>query len=924
MIQDEFNKVEITNDKQLLKVEFGKTQSSETTSKKENTVPEGDLNEKYVGKTIKKVADINVDYVNKVPTHASQTVVTGSATASTAAAATASTVVAASTVAVVAIATATGISVALHDYKYEFQSLIISSNQLTYQLVVYDAMVSEEEYYMSFEDQEPSYEEEYDEYSSAPFKLRVYNQKYEATQYIWGYSPNYGSFDHLTLGDTYNIVLSENRYGGEEIYKDTFTTFINSAITSFDMYGWVNDYSNGEFSYDLELIDDDNSIDSIILEFYDPELPEEVLFSAPISKATGYQSGNAMDGDYPAFELDRQYGYRLTYYRGNDRFVFKEDTISFYGNGSTPEYRDFIFDKTADFVENTIDVMIDYEDDYDWYSDFKLTLTQIPSEMIDDEGNITNTEEEFYTADINLEPVNYTQTVQLNEYEIFAKEDYFKYTYRLSCLFKGVEQTLEEETVPFSFSDSQGRYTEFNAFLFDKTADFREKTFDVQLDYHDDFGYYDDFCLHLLPNGVNAQYDFALENTSEVQTCRIDSTQHYDFSFDYEFSYYVTCTYQGYEEEIDRLDELFSFVDPNAGSEVYGLIFVDGEANFETRTFKVKLDYRDDFDALSDFVLTIYDSKNGGTTTRPLTKTGDIQDITIDEMESGPSGYIYPVDIVNGELTYNLSYVDSRVSEDAINLFDQNKELVFNNSLKHYFNKVDTSYDFYTVGSENRLAFSFDALNDASVYNNIQLVIEQNGNKLGEISFANEVLRPEVQYGVFTSEDNTVEDLIGNTVEFTVYCTLRDERTDEYTENYPLWSNTEAEFTLNQNTEIYGVQLSDYVTYGDWEASMGIIFSGSSEVYDSVELNLKSSTDGTLYTYEVDIAEFTGVNLLYPTTGSFEESELEQLLEDNDFEIYISYYLLVEDPSDPTGATLIPDGPYSVSCYESFHIMVSH
>ena len=105
---------------------------------------------------------------------------------------------------------------------------------------------------------------------------------------------------------------------------------------------------------------------------------------------------------------------------------------------------------------------------------------------------------------------------------------------------------------------------------------------------------------------------------------------------------------------------------------------------------------------------------------------------------------------------------------------------------------------------------------------------------------------------------------------------------------------------------------------------MGIIFSGSSEVYDSVELNLKSSTDGTLYTYEVDIAEFTGVNLLYPTTGSFEESELEQLLEDNDFEIYISYYLLVEDPSDPTGATLIPDGPYSVSCYESFHFMVSH
>ena len=49
MIHDEYNKVEITNDKQLFKVEFGKTQLAEFTSKKENVTPEGDMNEKYVG-----------------------------------------------------------------------------------------------------------------------------------------------------------------------------------------------------------------------------------------------------------------------------------------------------------------------------------------------------------------------------------------------------------------------------------------------------------------------------------------------------------------------------------------------------------------------------------------------------------------------------------------------------------------------------------------------------------------------------------------------------------------------------------------------------------------------------------------------------------------------------------------------------------
>ena len=145
MIRDEFNQIEVTNDKQLLHTEFGKTQKTEFSSQQENKLPEGDLNEKYVGKTIRKETEVNVDYINKVPSHGAQTVVTSTGTATTAAAATATTAVAASTVAVVAIATVTGISVALHDYKYEFKSLIISSNELRYELYVYDAMLKDDE-----------------------------------------------------------------------------------------------------------------------------------------------------------------------------------------------------------------------------------------------------------------------------------------------------------------------------------------------------------------------------------------------------------------------------------------------------------------------------------------------------------------------------------------------------------------------------------------------------------------------------------------------------------------------------------------------------------------------------------------------------------------------------------------------------------
>ena len=133
MIRDEFNQIEVTNDKQLLHTEFGKTQKAEFSSQQENKLPEGDLNEKYVGKTIRKETEVNVDYINKVPSHGAQTVVTtSSSAAATAGAVTASAAVSVSTVAAVVIATVTGVSIALHDYLYEFESFIIMSDRLEY------------------------------------------------------------------------------------------------------------------------------------------------------------------------------------------------------------------------------------------------------------------------------------------------------------------------------------------------------------------------------------------------------------------------------------------------------------------------------------------------------------------------------------------------------------------------------------------------------------------------------------------------------------------------------------------------------------------------------------------------------------------------------------------------------------------------
>ena len=365
MIQDEFNKVEVTNDKQLLKVEFGKTQSSETTSKKENTLPDGDLNEKYVGKTIKKVADVNVDYINKVPTHGAQTVVTGSATATTAAAATATTAVAASTVVVVAVATATGISAALHDYHFSFESFIIMSNQLVYELTIFDK--NDDKTYLEYEeyDYNSDLEPEKDPMEIAPFLLRVSNRQYNVAQPIFYHSYNEGVFEELELGETYTITLTENRYGGETIYSENFTTYTNTSFNGFNLSG-ACDMEDGYFEVEMDFVDEDDSFSEFELFFYDPEMPEEINHVFTLQKMAGTQYVYITDEQNNwLIDLTKEWNYEFSYLDGQETVKYAEGSVKFYDwLERKSEFRSFVLNKEANFINNSINVQIDYQDDF--------------------------------------------------------------------------------------------------------------------------------------------------------------------------------------------------------------------------------------------------------------------------------------------------------------------------------------------------------------------------------------------------------------------------------------------------------------------------------------------------------------------------------------------------------------------------------
>ena len=297
MRNDEFNKIEVTNEKQLRGIEFGKTQKFEATSQKENKSPEGELNEKYVGKTIRKQTEVNVQYSNKttVSSHGSVTV-TSTTTATQVAATTASVATVASVVAVTAIAVGTGISVALHDYDYRFNSFVISSDSLSYELYVvdrnnmrvdgqkYESYQNEEENREDLETEnevpeEEKTEEKKEDEEEPPLTLRVYNDNYSYSIPTYLELANKGSFSNLEPDQVYHVSLSENRFGGETIFDRTFRTEKEETrVSEFKefVFDKTANFINRTFEVRLDYVDDFDAFSDFILSFI-------YIFDEPVS-----------------------------------------------------------------------------------------------------------------------------------------------------------------------------------------------------------------------------------------------------------------------------------------------------------------------------------------------------------------------------------------------------------------------------------------------------------------------------------------------------------------------------------------------------------------------------------------------------------------------------------------------------------------
>ena len=528
MRNDEFNKIEITNEKQTKGFEFGKTQKLEATFQKDNKLPEGELNEKYVGKTIRKKTEVNVQYENKAvaPVHGSTTV-TSATTASNVAATTASVVTAASVVAVTAVAVGTGISVALHNYDYRFNSFKVTSDALYYELFVVDLNDEKRADGESYEEYDRPNEEDREDEKNAPFTLRVYNDYYDYSVPTY-YDFNWGEFTSLKPEQQYHIVLSENRFGGETIFDEQFTTLKEETrVSEFRGISWDKtcNFLTMMMNVKLDYQDDYNRFSDFKFNLKSEVVTEDGAneITYDLIKTTEEQQIQLNSNQF--FNLVETYEYTFTYMDEGVEVTAESGSVHFEDNsGAKSEWNKFIFDKTANFINRTFEVQLDFVDDFDVFDNFVLsmfrTYEQEGATLIDD-----------MSVDIPLQKTAEVQTVDLDGYEVMLSDSYH---YKLTCNYYDELKVLDEGDV--TFTDTSGAITEFRELIFDKKANFDTRTFEVQLDYTNDLGYLYGFQMTLTDLTTSNERTYYLEETTDVQTITVDEIQEY---IDEEPVYYI-------------------------------------------------------------------------------------------------------------------------------------------------------------------------------------------------------------------------------------------------------------------------------------------------------------------------------------------------------------------------------------------------
>lgn len=917
-VEDEFNNNSASNDRYLLKDEYSQNQNTEFSFHRDNSIPKDEFSSKnrHANHT-KNNENLNKKFTEKaLEASGETTVVTGAATASGIAAASTSAIAVAATVAVVTIGTVTGITATLHDYQFKFNYLTVSANELSYQLVIMDKNQKEtDDKYLSYEDFEES--RNLDIEDNQKFTLRVYNNNYDYSHSLWlGYNEN--AFTGLTLGQTYNIVLTENGYGGETLYKETFTTVETTSFRSFSIPGTAN-FVDQTFDVELNYVDTTESFSDFTLYLEDIEFPEELYASYTLDPKPGKQAVRAEGNDREGLDLHRTYNYRFSYKDKGETIDFSEGQVSFTDtSGAITKFNSLTIDTEVDFEGSSFNVQLDYDDPKHEYHSFYLNLETTS------DAYIQNSQSFYLDNTTEQQPVDiYSPDFDFNE----------KYNYSLTVYTYDDELVLDSGTI--EFHDYLNRQSRFNEFIFDKKANFKTGEILFQLDYVDDFNKFSGFVVTFTSVSDGSEVEIELDDNNEPQPI---PASEYGLSLENQYTYKLTAQYNGVDIVLVDDTVPFEFTDSyESTSALYGLMFIGGEAKYSDRSFVVTLDYDDAFDCLDPFVLTLYDEENNSSIDLTLLEQTEEQTLYANETKTNEdTGELeYVVDIASHRITYNVTCQKHDGEEvTTLSLFDEPQPVTFSDSEFISFEYTyslyrETEDDYYKMG----MKFNYIDENE-NIFNDWHVVFFDSSNSnVCETWLTNDDHAYEWNYYSLISygDPDLVNNLVGDYSTLVVYANIYDETTGISSYDVELYRR-ENELLVNSDDAdpfIYGINIEDYTTYGMFELNARtVVFDGSPDMFADVQFIIETE-DGTVYTYDIDVArEYFTIYLNSPIDGVFDEELFDQRLS-SPVTIKLQYrYYKEAEAGTGTGTTSDPELELSelitLICYTDFKIVVGH
>ena len=324
-------------------------------------------------------------------------------------------------------------------------------------------------------------------------------------------------------------------------------------------------------------------------------------------------------------------------------------------------------------------------------------------------------------------------------YTVTVKEDGFAGAtlYNETFYARSEEIPFSEESIEESSYEDSSEYSEpiqeptWYGLTFDRKASFKDKTFEVALNYFDEENYYKDFVFTLYePENDGVSYGFPLEKTTATQTIDVETADCFFDIIHGSFRYDLTAVVNGERISLEEELEPFNFTDTSgAKSEVYSITFSE-EANYLEGTFQVTLDYVDELDEFDSFFLHL-EEPTGASTDLYLIHQTETQTVTIESFSDfrlSDVEYDYQLIVYTGEdsntlLSGKVSFIDS--ARGYISYFNFPKTANFDDSTFEIEIKFEDPNDRISNvrfnltqidGNQNSLTFNVEKMDGIQVF----------------------------------------------------------------------------------------------------------------------------------------------------------------------------------------------------------------